>query len=99
MLSTVAYTKRALGDNAPEHAAGARLANEANAKALYHEETVLQGGPEYPPDDPGGSGIGVCKAAVEMGLIASYTHGFGLEHAQGAIGVSPFIIGVMVGSS
>ncbi len=79
---------------APEHPAGARLAGEGDAIALYHEETVLQGGPEYPPHDPGGSGLGVCKAAKEMGLIGSYTHGFGLEHAQGAIGVSPFIIGI-----
>lgn len=81
-------------NTSPERVKGTKLATEkATALPLYHEETVLQGGPVWPPADPGGSGLAVCKAAVKLGLIAGYKHAFGIEHARGAIAVSPFIVG------
>jgi len=77
---------------APGFAKGLRV-TEADALALYHAETILQGGPVYPPGDPGGSGLAVCKAARQAGLIKSFTHAFGLEHAIGAIAKGPFLVG------
>lgn len=80
-------------NTSPERADELRLRTEANARALYHEETIVQGGPVYPPNDPGGSGVAVCTAAKKLGLIAGYTHAFGIDHAKGAISLSPFIAG------
>lgn len=47
----------------------------------------------YPPDDTGSSGLGVCKAAQELGLITRYEHAFGVEHARAALAVGPVIVG------
>jgi hypothetical protein len=67
--------------------------SQRDAFALYHEETVLQGGPVYPPADPGGSGLGVCQAAKALGIITGYSHAFGIDHARAAIQVGPMIAG------
>jgi len=62
---------------------------------LYHVETELQDPNDaYPPNDPGGSGLYVMKAAKSEGLINHYQHAFGLEHALRAIANRPVIIGV-----
>jgi len=67
---------------------------EADAQALYHEETVEEGSP-WPPNDPGGTGIAVCKAAEKLGLgITSYTHTFNLQDALAALVLRPVIIGI-----
>ena len=79
-------------DSAPNFASGTPL-NEANAVQVYERETALEGKP-YPPNDPGGSGLMVCKAAKQMGLISSYTHAFGIEHALQALTLCPVITGV-----
>lgn len=78
----------------PQHVVHGKMFREADALALYHVETVLQGGDQYPPDDPGGSSLGVCKAAKSMALITSYQHIFGHDHALAAIPLGPFITGV-----
>jgi hypothetical protein len=36
----------------------------------------------------------VCKAAVQEGLIASYSHAFGVEHALQALVIRPVITGI-----
>jgi hypothetical protein len=79
-------------DSAPDSGSGTPL-TEADAVKLYSLETQLEGNP-YPPNDPGGSGLMVCKAAVQEGLIASYSHAFGVEHALQALVIRPVITGI-----
>ena len=67
--------------------------DENNAITLYGKETALEGQP-YPPNDPGGNGLMVCKAARELGWISSYAHAFGLENALLALVKRPVITGV-----
>lgn len=79
-------------DSAPDDASGKTYV-ERDAVALYEKETALEGDP-YPPNDPGGTGLMVCKAAVDLGWIRSYTHAFGVEHALLALVLRPVITGV-----
>lgn len=79
-------------DSAPDNAGGHTYA-EAQAVQLYELETKLEGKP-YPPNDPGGSGLMVCKAAKQLGWISSYQHAFGIQHALEALVLRPVITGV-----
>jgi hypothetical protein len=79
-------------DSAPDFAGGTPL-KETDAVDLYELETKLEGEP-YPPNDPGGSGLMVCKAAKQRGLISSYKHAFGIEHALKALVLRPVITGI-----
>lgn len=79
-------------DSAPDYTATTPL-DEAQAVHLYELETKLEGHP-YPPNDPGGSGLMVCKAAKQLGLIASYKHAFGVQHALEALVLRPVITGI-----
>jgi hypothetical protein len=79
-------------DSAPNINGGTPL-DEAEALRVYELETQLEGQP-YPPNDPGGSGLMVCKAGKQMGLISSYRHAFGIQHALGALVQRPVITGV-----
>jgi hypothetical protein len=79
-------------DSSPDIAGGAPLA-ERDAIKLYELETKLEGHP-YPPNDPGGTGLMVCKAAKQLGLITSYQHAFGIQHALRALVLRPVITGV-----
>jgi hypothetical protein len=79
-------------DSAPDSKGGTPL-NETNAIRVYELETKLEGKP-YPPNDPGGSGLMVCKAAQELGMITSYNHAFGIQHALEALVVRPVITGI-----
>jgi hypothetical protein len=66
---------------------------ETNAQAVYHTETVMEGSP-WPPNDPGGSGLEVCKAAISMKMLSGYNHAFGIEQALQALVARPGIFGV-----
>jgi hypothetical protein len=79
-------------DSAPDSSGGTPL-NEAEAVKLYERETSLEGDP-YPPNDPGGSGLMVCKAAKQLDLISSYKHAFGIQHALQALVLRPVITGI-----
>lgn len=79
-------------DSAPDFSGGTPLA-EADAVHLYEVETQLEGQP-YPPNDPGGSGLMVCKAAKKLGLISSYKHAFGIQQALEALVLRPVITGI-----
>lgn len=79
-------------DSAPDFTGGAPL-TEADAVHVYERETSMEGQP-YPPNDPGGSGLMVCKAAKQLGLISSYTHAFGINHALEALVLRPVITGI-----
>jgi papain like protease len=48
----------------------------------------------YPPDDTGSSGLAVMKVLRRRGLITSYTHAFGLDHALRALVLRPGIAGI-----
>jgi len=48
----------------------------------------------YPPTDTGSTGIGVAKAAMQMGLISGYTHTFSFDDTLKALSTQPVIIGV-----
>jgi hypothetical protein len=67
--------------------------DEHDAVKIYGVETILEGKP-YPPHDPGGSGLFVCKAAKEEGMIDSYAHAFGIAHALEALVIRPVITGI-----
>ena len=79
-------------DSDPNLSAGTPY-DETEAVKVYELETKLEGKP-YPPNDPGGSGLMVCKAAQQMGLITSYQHAFGIQHALEALVLRPVITGV-----
>lgn len=79
-------------DSAPNFNGGTPL-TEHDAVRLYELETQLEHDP-YPPNDPGGSGLMVCKAAKQLGLITSYKHAFGLQHALQALVLRPVITGI-----
>jgi hypothetical protein len=79
-------------DSAPDNTSG-RAYDENAAVQLYELETKLEGEP-YPPNDPGGSGLMVCKAATQLGWIRAYHHAFGLQHALEALVIQPVITGV-----
>lgn len=68
---------------------------EDQAIDLYKLATRLDGfDGTYPPEDTGSSGLGVAKAAKRYGLISSYWHAFGLEHALRALTLRPVIFGI-----
>jgi hypothetical protein len=57
-------------DSAPDNAAAGRQFGENDAVSLYECETEFEGRP-YPTNDPGGSGLMVCRAAKQLGWISS----------------------------
>lgn len=69
--------------------------DEAAAVRLYSAATRLDPFPgEYPPTDTGSSGLAVCKAAMDAGLLSGYRHAFSLNDALGALTAQPVIVGV-----
>jgi hypothetical protein len=79
-------------DSAPDNKSGKHY-KESDAVKLYELETQLEGQP-YPPNDPGGSGLMVCKAAKQLGWISSYRHAFGIDQALRALTLRPVITGI-----
>ena len=79
-------------DSGPNIGAG-KVATESLAIQVYERagemDSVRRAGSEA-----GSSGLMACKAARELGLIRSYTHAFGLEHALGALTLRPVMTGV-----
>jgi len=63
-----------------------------DAYKLYGLETQNEGEP-WPPNDPGGTGLWVCKAAKQEGWISAYHHAFGLQMALRALVLRPNIWG------
>ncbi|HWF25193.1 MAG TPA: hypothetical protein VG275_07090 [Solirubrobacteraceae bacterium] len=80
-------------NSVPHWAPGQGTLTETNAVALYGRETADEGSP-YPPNDPGGSGLAVCQAAKEMGLLDGYQHATGIDQALAALVIRPVITGI-----
>jgi hypothetical protein len=68
------------------------LYNDSDTDHLYTVETTNEGMP-WPQFDPGGSGLQVCKAAVQLGWFKWYRHTFSLNHALHALQWRPVITG------
>ena len=82
-------------NTAPLLPPGRRLLAEADAIGIYSWATHHDPFPGvYPPTDTGSDGLNVAKAAKHLGLISTYRHAFGLQHALGALVLAPLIIGV-----
>lgn len=77
----------------PDYRSGRKLTHD-DALRAYERATVIDPFPgSYPPTDTGSDGLDVCKAAVEFGWISGYTHAFGIDHALGALMLSPVMVG------
>jgi hypothetical protein len=77
-------------------AKGHGLLAESAAMHFYGLGTHLDGGGEdqfYPPHDDGGTGLGVAKAAQQLGYIDRYLHCFTFAQLQAAIQTQPVIVG------
>lgn len=72
-----------------------RALDEKAAVAIYSlgsEKDEFAG--QYPPDDTGSSGLGVARAAKQLGYCTSYRHAFGIDQALLALVLRPVITGV-----
>jgi hypothetical protein len=70
--------------------------HEAAALHIYGLGTHLDGfGSDqfYPPNDDGCTGLGVAKAAQQLGYIDRYQHCFTMTQLQAAIQTQPLIVG------
>ena len=75
--------------------AGRRLLTDHDGVAIYSWATAHDPIPgRYPPNDTGSTGLAAAKAAKHLGLIAGYSHAFGVDHVLGALVVAPLIIGI-----
>ncbi len=69
--------------------------DEPLAVSLYSDATRLDPYPgAYPPEDTGSSGLAVCKAAQNRGLLTSYRHAFDFAATLDALTHGPIIVGV-----
>lgn len=67
---------------------------ETDALTLYERATHVDRVPGvYPPTDTGSSGLGVCKAAKQLGLISAYHHAFSWAAVLSALAAGPVIAG------
>ena len=65
---------------------------ESDAVMAYSRETTNEGQP-FPPNDPGGTGLGACKAARQLGWIDRYAHTFSLEAMLRSLVIRPGMMG------
>lgn len=69
--------------------------HEWTAVRLYARATEIDAFEgTFPPADTGSSGLAVCKAAAERGLLVEYRHAFSLDELLDALQERPAIIGI-----
>lgn len=68
--------------------------DEAEALKLYSAAETIDGDGPFPPQDNGSSGLSVCQAARNAGLISGYVHCFSLADVLDALQKGPVIVGV-----
>lgn len=73
--------------------AGKRAPDEPMALALYSAAEVVDGGAGLPSEDDGSSGLSVCQATKNAGLISGYVHCLSLADVLDALQSGPVIIG------
>lgn len=78
----------------PHWKAGNPVLAEPDAVRLYSAEEVLEGFGPYPPNDQGGSGVEVCQAGKNAGLLNGYQWATGIEQALKALVIRPVITGL-----
>jgi hypothetical protein len=78
----------------PHWASGQPTLGERDALHVYSTEEVLEGVGPYPPNDQGGSGTEVCKAAKNLGWLSSFETAQGLAAGLRALVLRPVIIGI-----
>jgi hypothetical protein len=66
---------------------------ESAAVRIYEEARRLTGATAVKEDVPGSSALMACKVSVRLGLISSYRHAFGIEHALGSLTLGPVMSG------
>jgi hypothetical protein len=67
--------------------------NETEALALYSAAETIDGDGPFPPNDNGSSGLSVCQAMKNSGLIAGYTHCLGVGDVLDALQDYPVLLG------
>jgi hypothetical protein len=78
----------------PLHVKGTTVWKQPTAVMIYSAGTALdEFSGSYPPEDTGSSANGVCKAAINMGLITGYRWAFGFDHALETLMSGPVMIG------
>lgn len=81
-------------NSAPNYVKGEGTLKNPDGLRLYSRATSLDEFPgEYPPEDTGSSGLGVCKAAMEFGYITRYDWAFGFAAFLQALMHSPVAVG------
>jgi hypothetical protein len=70
------------------------LLTEKTAIEIYHRASRLEGETPTLQPETGSSGLMACKAAKELGLISSYEHAFGIDHALEALVLRPVMTGI-----
>lgn len=71
-----------------------RYLTNAHGLELYKLATGLDEFPgTYPPEDTGSSGLGVAKAARQLGYITEYRHVLGFQHLLTVVPMCPVIVG------
>jgi hypothetical protein len=65
---------------------------ERDALGIYHRARAIDSSGDA-ETLPGSSGLMACKAAVSLGIIRSYEHAFGLQHALEALVLRPVMTG------
>lgn len=74
---------------------GHHIRSQRTVKAVYHQETVLDGyAGTWPPDDTGSSSLAAFKAAQARGWISGYRWAFSLNDALAALMDGPAIAGI-----
>lgn len=68
--------------------------DENGAIQLYSDAEVLDGGPGYPPEDEGSTGLSIAKLLLSAGYISSYQHTFTSNDALIAASHYTLIIGI-----
>lgn len=74
--------------------AGHDTLNEALALRIYSGAETIDGDGPYPPNDNGSSGPSAAKAAMQLGLIAGYTHILSLADLEDALQTQAVSIGI-----
>src|ERR1035437_10078952 len=81
-------------NSVPHWKQGQSSLKEADAMKVYSLEEQQMGFGPFPPNDNGGSGLDVCKAAKSLGWLNGYQHATGIDAALRALVIRPVMTGI-----